>query len=125
MSSITQSFINVAVKYGKVDPTSRKAVLKFFRVTLPSYGHKKQQAIVDELFQESVGTTGHAPEKLNKKTGIAQANVARHTILSTGTPAIRLSSLRPLNTKRPRPKKLPRPRTISSTQAKRVAAHTR
>lgn len=125
MSSLMQAYTNVAVKYGKVDPTSRKAILKFFQITLPSYSPKKQQAIVDELFQESVGTTGHAPAKSTKKPGIILANVARHTTPNKGTPGIRLSSMRTLDAERPRRKKIRRPLTIRSAQAKRIAARAR
>lgn len=125
MSSLMQAYTNVAVKYGKVDPTSRKAILKFFQITLPTYSPKKQQAIVDELFQESVGTTGHAPAKSTKKPKIILANVARHTIASNRIPGIRLSSMRALDTERPRRKKIRRPLTIGSAQAKRVAARAR
>lgn len=125
MSSLMQAYTNVAVKYGKVDPTSRKAILKFFQVTLPSYSPKKQQAIVDELFQESVGTTGHAPAKSTKKTGIVNVNMTRHTIPINGMLGIRLSSGSALDIERPRRKKVRRPLTIGSAQAKRIAARAR
>ena len=125
MMSAMDSFINIAVKYGKVNPNKPKDVRKFFDVTLPTYSPKKQQAIVDELFQNSVGTTGHVPKKSAKKTGIVLADIRRHTIFSNGTPAIRRSSLRTLDTERPRRKKLRRPRIIGSAQAKRVAVRAR
>ena len=89
MMSAMDSFINIAVKYGKVDPNKPKDVRKFFDVTLPTFSPKKQQAIVDELFQNSVGTTGHVPQKSAKKKGIVLADIRRYTILSNRRPAIR------------------------------------
>ncbi len=125
MMAAMDSFINIAVKYGKVNPKKLKDVRKFFDVTLPTYSPKKQQAIVDELFEHSVGTTGHVPQKSSKKTGIVLTDTRLHTIFGNGTPVIRRSSLRTLDTEKPRRKKLRQPRVIGSAQAKPVAARAR
>jgi hypothetical protein len=57
------AYAKVAAAHGQVDPLDADAVKHFYVAVLPTLSPDIQQAIVDDLFLETVGTTGRFPDE--------------------------------------------------------------